>query len=156
MKRSFEAKLEAKGPGGAWTFILIPFDVAEAFGSKARIAVAGAINGFEFHTSLMPEGDGSHSMMVGKELQAGANARAGDVVTVTLWRDDQQRVIATPADLEQALRANRLAAELFETMTYSQRKEYIDWINHAKQALTRTNRIAKAVDMLAAGKKRTR
>jgi hypothetical protein len=156
MKRTFEVRLEAKGPGGAWTFMPIPFDVAEAFGSKARIAVAGEINGFEFRNSLMPEGDGSHAMMVGKELQAGSKAQAGDVVTVTLWKDDQPRTIATPADLEEALRGNRQAADLFETLTYSQRKEYIDWLNDAKQASTRMSRIGKAMDMLAAGKKRTR
>jgi hypothetical protein len=156
MKRTFEVRLEAKGPGGAWTFMRIPFDVAEVFGSKARIAVAGTINGFEFHNSLMPEGDGSHAMMVGRELQAGAKAQAGDIVTVTLWKDEQQRSIATPADLEEALRANRPAADLFETLTYAQRKDYIDWLNDAKQASTRMSRIGKAVDMLAAGKKRTR
>ena len=156
MKKSFKARLQAKGPGGAWTYLSIPFSVEKVFGSKARVAVAGTINGFEFNTSLMPEGDGSHSMMVGKELRAGAKASAGDTVSVVLWKDEAQRTIATPADLDTALRENRRAAELFATMTYSQRKEYIDWLNDAKQAATRASRVIKAVAMLAAGKKRTR
>lgn len=41
-KRSFEARLTARGPGGAWTFLPIPFDVQAVFGSKARVAVRGA------------------------------------------------------------------------------------------------------------------
>ena len=35
MKKKFEAMLQAEGLGGAWTFLPIPFDVQEAFGSGA-------------------------------------------------------------------------------------------------------------------------
>jgi uncharacterized protein YdeI (YjbR/CyaY-like superfamily) len=41
-------------------------------------------------------------------------------------------------------------------MTYSQKKEYVDWILNAKQAATKASRVAKALDMLAVGKKRLR
>jgi len=119
--------------------------------AKARLSVAGTINGFPFRNSLMPEGDGTHSMMVGKELQAGANARAGDLVTVSLEPDTEERIISIPQELEAALTENRLAASVFNTMTYSQKKEYVDWILNAKQAATKASRVAKAIDMLAVG-----
>ena len=77
MKR-FKTRLTSRGPGGAWTFLEIPFSVEKAFGSKARIAVAGTVNGFAFQNSLMPNGDGTHSMMVSKTLQSGAKAAASD------------------------------------------------------------------------------
>jgi hypothetical protein len=156
VKQTFKAQLTARGPGGAWTFMAVPFDVNEVFGSKARIAVAGTMNGFPFRNSLMPEGDGTHAMMVSKELQAGAKARAGDVVNVTIDKDETERHIAAPADLEKALKKNRKAASVFAALSYSCRKEYVDWITGAKQETTRANRIAKAVEMLAAGQKRLR
>jgi Bacteriocin-protection, YdeI or OmpD-Associated/Domain of unknown function (DUF1905) len=146
----------AKGPGGAWTHLPVPFDVNEVFGSKARLLVAGTINGFPFRNSLMPEGDGTHSMMVSKELQTGANARAGDIVSVTLEPDIEERVVSMPPELEAALTENQLAAAVFDMMTYSQRKEYVVWISTAKQEATKANRVKKAVDMLSAGKKRLR
>jgi hypothetical protein len=65
-RKEFTAQLEAVGPNGAWTFMTVPFNVEEVFGSKARVAVAGTINGFPFHSSLMPNGDGTHCMMVNK------------------------------------------------------------------------------------------
>jgi len=34
-------------------------------------------------------------------------------------------------------------------MTYSQKKEYVDRISTAKQAVTKISRVTKAVDMLA-------
>jgi hypothetical protein len=156
MKQEFRARLMAKGPGGAWTYLPIPFDVNQFFGSKARLSVAGTINGFPFRNSLMPEGDGTHSMMVGKELQAGANARAGDLVSVSLEPDTKERTISIPQELEAALTEHRLAASVFNSMTYSQKKEYVDWILNAKQAATKASRVAKALDMLAVGKKRLR
>jgi hypothetical protein len=156
MRQEFTATLMAKGPGGAWTYLPIPFDVHSVFGSKARVAVAGTLNGFPFRNSLMPEGDGTHSMMVGKQLQAGAGARAGDVVSVALEPDTEERSVVVPEELEAALGAAPEAAALFATMTYSHKKEYVDWIEGAKQATTRTSRAAKAVEMLAAGKKRLR
>jgi len=156
MKQEFKARLMAKGPAGAWTYLPIPFDVNQVFGSKARVSVAGTINGFSFRNSLMPEGDGTHSMMVSKELQTGANARAGDLVSVTLGPDMEERVVSMPPELEAALTKNRLGAAVFDTMTYSQKKEYVGWISTAKQAATKANRVTKAVDMLAVGKKRLR
>jgi hypothetical protein len=54
--------------------------VQKAFGTKARVPVVGTINGFSFRNSLMPEGNGTHSMIANKELQKGAKATAGDTV----------------------------------------------------------------------------
>jgi hypothetical protein len=156
MEQKFKTKLLSKGPGGAWTYLPIPFDVAQVFGSKSRVPVAGTINGFPFRNSLMPEGDGTHSMMVSKELQAGANARAGDLVVVSLQRDQEERSIDVPKELEAALKGNKKAASFFATMTHSQKSEYVVWISSAKQAATKSSRAAKAAEMLAAGKKRLR
>jgi hypothetical protein len=156
MKQTFKATLTARGPGGAWTFLPIPFNVQEAFGTRARVSVSGTINGFAFRNSLMPEGDGTHSMMVSKELQAGAKAKAGDTVSVVIDKDTKERTIETPKELELALRKHKQAAAVFSTLAYSHKKEYIDWITSAKQEQTKATRIAKAIEMLAEGQKRLR
>ncbi len=156
MPREFQARLTARGPGGAWTFLLIPFDVNEAFGTKGRVSVSGTINGAPFRNSLMPEGDGTHAMMVNKGLQTAAKARAGDLVAVALRRDDTERTVEVPAELQRALKSHAVAKAFFAKLSYSCRKEYADWIAGAKQAATRESRAAKALEMLAAGQKRVR
>ena len=156
MQQKFKAKLTAIGPGGAWTILPVPFNVAEVFGTKARVPVAGTMNGFAFRNSLMPEGDGTHRMMVGKELQTGAKARAGDIVSVVLKRDDEVRSVDVPEELAAAFKKNKPAAKFFTTLSPSCKAEYSTWISAAKQAETRTSRAAKAVEMLTAGKKRVR
>jgi hypothetical protein len=141
MQQEFDAILTAKGPGGAWTYLPIPFDVQAVFGSKARVAVAGTINGFAFRNSLLPEGDGTHTMMVGKEMQAGAGAKAGDLVHVVMRRDDEERLVDVPEDFTAALAQDAPAGAFFAGLTASQKKEYVDWIVSAKQAATRASRV---------------
>ena len=150
MRQTFEAKLMGKGPGNAWTYLAIPFDVQEVFGTRAHVLVAGTVNGFPFRNSLMPEGDGTHSMMVSKELQQ------GDVVAVSLELDLAERIVTLPEELALAFEANEQAASFFDRLTHSQKKEYVDWIQSAKQTSTKASRTAKSVEMLAAGRKRLR
>lgn len=155
-KMAFETKLISSGPKGAWTFIDIPFDVHEVFGTRARVPVTGTMNGFAFRNSIMPEGDGTHRMMVGKEMQVGANARPGDIVKVTLERDDKERPVNVPPELQSALKRNKAAESFFAQLTASQKNEYSSWIASAKQAVTKSSRAAKAIEFLLEGKKRLR
>lgn len=150
--REFEAALEPAGDNGAWVVLKPPFRVEEAFGSRARVAVRGTINGFSFRTSLFPGGDGTHLMMVNKAMQKAAGVAAGDVVRVTMERDDEPRTVAVPAELAGALAAHPAARAAFDRLSPSHRREYADHVAGAKQAETRVRRAAKAVQALAAGK----
>jgi hypothetical protein len=155
-RQEFQGKLTPRGPGGAWTFMPIPFSVEKVFGSKARVLVAGTVNGFAFRNALLPEGDGTHSMMFGKEMQAGAKAKQGETVSVVLWLDDKPRTVEVPKELEAALKKNPKAAGFFAGLSPSCKKQYAEWIESAKQAETKERRVAKAVELLVAGKKQVR
>ena len=155
-KVEFETRLVAVGPKGAWTCLPIPFSVEQVFGSKARVPVVGTMNGFAFRNSVMPEGNGSHRMMVSRDLQLGAKARAGDTVRVTLQRDAGERPVEVPTELHGALRKNKAAGKFFAGLTTSQKREYAGWIASAKQEETRTRRAAQAIGFLLEGKKRLR
>jgi hypothetical protein len=152
MPKRFSAQLIGRGPNGAWTFLAVPFDVAAAFGSRARVAVRGTINGAPFRNSLLPNGDGTHSMPVNKDLQALAGARAGDTVAVVMDVDREPRTVTVPADLCAALEKAGSLAERFASLSVSHKREFLDWIESAKKEETRSRRIDKTLEMLAAGK----
>src|SRR5258705_9869391 len=59
-----------------------------------------------------------------------------------------------PADLRQALAAAPLAEAVWRDLTPIARRDFISWIDSAKQAETRRRRIERACSMLAAGKRR--
>lgn len=149
MKQSFEAKLIALGPGGSWTQMNVPFNVEQVFGTRARLAVRGTINGFAFRSSILPRGDGTHYMAVNKEMQQGAGAAPGDTVQVILEPDTAKRTVEVPADLKKALTGTAKAA--FAGLSYSHQKEFVDWIEQAKKPETRARRIEKTLEKLARG-----
>jgi uncharacterized protein YdeI (YjbR/CyaY-like superfamily) len=62
--------------------------------------------------------------------------------------------IIVPADLAQALEADAAALAQFQIFSPSARRDYIEWVTKAKQPETRAQRIAQAIDSIAAGKKR--
>src|SRR5258708_34867568 len=59
-----------------------------------------------------------------------------------------------PADLRKALTATPMAKAQWRDLTPIARRDFISWIDSAKQAETRRRRIEKACSMLAAGKRR--
>jgi len=130
--------------------VYLPFDVFEAFGTRARLAVKGAINGFPFRSSIFPMGGGKFYMVVNREMREGAKVKAGDTVEFVMEKDEEPRTIATPPDLLKALNARKSVKALWDKMSYSHRKEHIGFIEEAKKPETRARRIAKAVEMIAA------
>jgi hypothetical protein len=152
-QQEFKGTLNAVGPNGAWTRLQIPFDVYACYGTRGRVSVTGTINGFEFQSSLFPDGEGGFHMMVNKQMQREAGVKPGDVVDVVMRLDAGQRSVAVPADVEAAMKLDKEAQAGFHKMTPSARKEYVDWITSAKQQETRERRIAKALPMIAQGKR---
>ncbi len=66
----------------------------------------------------------------------------------------EKKELTVPADLEKALKADKAARATFENFSYSQRKEYIVWIEEAKTQATRDKRLATTLEWLAEGKRR--
>jgi uncharacterized protein YdeI (YjbR/CyaY-like superfamily) len=58
-----------------------------------------------------------------------------------------------PEDLAQALEDLPQAKEAFNQLSYSHKKEYVNWILSSRQAETRQHRIEKALILLSQGKK---
>ncbi|HEX9917796.1 MAG TPA: YdeI/OmpD-associated family protein [Pyrinomonadaceae bacterium] len=134
------------------TGITIPFDVPATFGTRARVPVRGTINNFPYRSSIVPMG-GKFMMAVNKELRAGANAKSGDTVSVTMERDDEPRTITPPADLARALRADKAAQAAWDKLSYTHQKEHARAVEDAKRPETRVRRIEKTVAQLIEGKK---
>ena len=62
--------------------------------------------------------------------------------------------LVVPANLMKALKQNGDAWENFEKFSYSNKKEYVEWIEEAKTEATREKRIETAVEWISEGKSR--
>lgn len=154
---TFEAELIRPEGTGTWTYVEVPLDVSRALGARGRVAVVCTVTGasasVEFKGSLMARGGGRHFLVVAKPIRDEAGATTGDAVTVAVRRDTSERVVEVPQELAAALDENPAARDVYEGYSYSHRKEYATWVGEAKKSETRAARAAKAVAMLAEGKR---
>jgi uncharacterized protein YdeI (YjbR/CyaY-like superfamily) len=63
-----------------------------------------------------------------------------------------RKPVAVPPDLRAALAKTRKASAAFEGFSYTNKKEYVDWITEARTEETRKRRLATAVEWMSEGK----
>lgn len=146
--KRFKAVLGARGSGG---LIEVPFDVKATFGS-ARAPVIATVNGVTWRTTVATYG-GKYYVGMRRELREQAGVDDGDSVAVTLAPDDAPRTVEVPEDLAAALKRSPRAGRTFDGLSFTHRREYVEWITGAKKEETRRRRIEKAVGMLEEGTK---
>jgi hypothetical protein len=151
--KTFLAEIKSAGPNGSWTNFHTPFNTQEVFGRKGRVAVVLEIAGKTFHTSTFPEPDGTGYIQFSKSMQQECGIKAGDRVEVTLTLDTAPRVLETPVDLAAALSKNETVRTAWDKLAYSHKKEYVVWLDDARQTETRQRRIQKTIENLETGKK---
>ncbi|MFT3674523.1 MAG: YdeI/OmpD-associated family protein [Chitinophagaceae bacterium] len=60
--------------------------------------------------------------------------------------DREKRIVHLPADLEKGLRSWPKARTFFDSLPFTHRKEYVEWIVSAKKEETRLTRVTKTVE----------
>src|SRR5512135_555731 len=110
----FEALLIRPEGVGTWTFLNIPAQVSSTFGSKGQVRVKGTINGYPFQSTALPMGDGTHYLVVAKDIREHIAVSPGDTVKVAMQLDPGKRVVQIPDDLLQALLSQPEVKERFE------------------------------------------
>jgi uncharacterized protein YdeI (YjbR/CyaY-like superfamily) len=86
---------------------------------------------------------------VTKAVRESIGKSVGDRVHIVLERDREPREVEPPADLTEALDADPEARAFFDALSYTHRREYVEWIVEAKRPETRERRVRQALEMLA-------
>ena len=149
-EQTFTATIQNAGGGGA--FVEVPFDVEKEFGSK-RPKVKAMIEGISYRGILTRMGSDCHVLGIRKEIREQLGKTFGDALTITVEPDTEPRVIEVPAELKQAFKTEKEAKSLFDKLSYTHQKEYVNWIDEAQREETRQSRIAKTIEMLKKGQK---
>jgi uncharacterized protein YdeI (YjbR/CyaY-like superfamily) len=68
--------------------------------------------------------------------------------------DTEERKVPLPVDFMKRLDEETAAKGFFEKLSYSHQKEYIQWIETAKQEETRQRRIEQTIEKLKENKKK--
>jgi len=103
---------------------------------------------------IMSLGDLPPERKLKSYVRKAAALNHADVTTPKAKAGSAKKTLVIPPDLAAALTKNVKAGETFHRFSRSQRREYVDWVAEAKTEATRTQRIATALEWLAAGKLR--
>jgi hypothetical protein len=139
---AFEAAILAAPRGGA--YVEVPAAVVEGLGSKGRIAVRATFDGIAYRGSIVSMG-GVKVLGILKEIRLQLGKTAGDRVSVTVEADLAERSVTLPDDLQLALSAAGLL-ERFTALSFTHQREYVSWIEDAKQPSTRARRVGQTIE----------
>jgi hypothetical protein len=135
------------------TGIEVPPELVEALGAGKRPAVVVDLNGYEYRNTIGVM-SGKFLVSVSAAVRKATGLSGGDPVDVTLTLAKGPRPVEVPSDFEAALDAAPGTRAFFDGLSNSVRRYHIDNINGAKTTETRERRIAKAVELFLAGRKR--
>ncbi|WP_346928996.1 YdeI/OmpD-associated family protein [Clostridium sp.] len=136
---------EAMGKGGA--YIEIPFNVEEVFGAK-RVKVKATFDGVPYRGSIVRMGTECHIIGVTKDIRKRINKDVGDYVEVIVEKDDEERKIDLPEDFKIRIEESKEIYDFWNSLSYSNQKKYVDYIDSAKKEETRKKRIEDSINKL--------
>jgi hypothetical protein len=150
MKQEFETVImKVEGINGA--YVEPPFDIEKVFGAK-RVKVLATFDGVPYRGSIVRMG-GCYMLGMTQEIRKQIGKEPGDLVMVTVEKDEKERIPEAPADFVESLVKNDAALATYEKLSFSGKRDYVLWITDAKKEETRKNRIEKSIAMLSEGKK---
>ena len=141
-------------PFGPATAIILTDDQVAALGAGKRAPVRVTIDGHSARLRLAVMG-GQNCVGLSRANRAELGVDIGDTVTALIEVDDTPREVEVPAALAEALAADPVAAQAFEKLAFTHRKESAVWVAEAKREETRERRVGQALEMLKAGKTRS-
>jgi Bacteriocin-protection, YdeI or OmpD-Associated/Domain of unknown function (DUF1905) len=142
-------KFEAKG---GWTYVVITGLPATLRDKLGQIRVCGTIDNYELKQfNMLPMKGGDMLLPLNSKVRKKTGKSEGDTVHVILFADDSPIVI--PEEIELCLLESPQAHAFFLTLSPSNQKHYIDWIEEAKLMETKDTRIVKMLERLEKGRK---
>lgn len=86
-----------------------------------------------------------------KPSDARKDAKPAPERLIFQYADPKTKTVIVPEDLARAFAKNKQAGKLFDTLAYSHRREYVEWIITAKKEETRANRVQGTIERLLKG-----
>lgn len=135
-----------------WTYVAIPNFPPELKGRNGNVRVRGWIDTYELKQyNLLPLKDSGMMLPLNAGVRKKIGKDVGDTVHVILYADDSPLII--PDDILICLMDSPKAHHFFMSLSESNQKYYIEWIEASKKVETKAARILKMIERLENGLK---
>ncbi len=145
MAYQFKAKI-VKDDNMDVFYIPLTIDVEKTFGKK-RFKAKIWYNDI-LYRGLIAKYAGGYFLMINKTIRAQLNKKEGDIVNVKIEEDLEERIVELPTVLVDFFNRENLLKSVFDKLSYTHQKEYVQWITSAKREETLQNRLIKLKEML--------
>jgi uncharacterized protein YdeI (YjbR/CyaY-like superfamily) len=147
--KTFESVLERNADRLRWVIARIPFDTAKIWGKRGQIKIQGEINRFPFSTTLFPDGQGHHFLIVNKKMLSGGKTAAGLTAKFLLQPDTTPRIVPTaPEVLLRELGQSKRLLKFYESLNPSRRNDIAKWVAEPKGEESRRRRSRQIAERL--------
>jgi hypothetical protein len=135
-------------------YVEFPFSVEDTFWTRGMVKVKVMFDGKTEYRGIMSNmGTGCHILILTQEVRSKLGKSFGDSVLVELEHDLEKREVIIPEYVQDLLTEYPESQAFFEKLSYTHRKEYINWITSAKREETRAKRMVEFIDNLQQKKK---
>jgi Bacteriocin-protection, YdeI or OmpD-Associated/Domain of unknown function (DUF1905) len=142
--------IEKQAGKGGWTYVVIAEIPPGVRGRSGLVRVYGSVDTYEIKQfNLMPLKDGRLFLPLKAAVRKKIKKKEGDTVHVLLYADDSP--VDIPDDILVCLLDSEKAYQFFLSLSDSNQKYYIDWIEEAKKQDTKVDRICKMMERLEKG-----
>lgn len=134
-----------------WVCVLID-DAKKPNGKYPKLKVKGSVDGFAISNCILASyGKEGYVLPVRMEIRRQIKKDAGDKVKVILYNDES--VLEIPEAFDLCLKDEPAARKFFYSLSESEQRLYVLWVNSAKKMQTKADRIAVSIERLKNGMK---
>jgi hypothetical protein len=147
-KVKFTARIE-QHEGMDAGYIIFPYDVKELYGVRGQVKVKAIFDqAVSYRGSLAKMGMPCHVLGITRDIRYQLGKTFGDTIEVVVEQDTDAREVIVPEDVMALLLANPKAKKFYDSLSYTDKKEYIRWIETAQRDETRVRRVGLFIEKL--------
>ena len=115
-------------------------------GEEAQRLGETAISPYHLLVAILREGGGIAAQLL--KVSDVRWEQVGDRVQISVVPDTAEGTITLPPDFQTALQQHPAAHAIFEKLSYSKKKRFVDHIEHAEGEAARSQQVEKAIEIL--------
>jgi ATP-dependent Clp protease ATP-binding subunit ClpA len=115
-------------------------------GEEAQHLGETAISPHHLLVAILSEGQGVAAQLL--QVSGVRMEQVGDTVHISVAPDVEERPITLPTEFQEALQQHPAAQRVFEKLSYSKKKSFVDRIERAEGEAARGQEVKKAIELL--------